>query len=46
MRRSCWDSLGLLSDWGGCVEECCLADLDLDGTVGITDFLILLGAWG
>ena len=40
------DFLALLADWGPCVEECCLADLDLDGNVGIIDFLILLGNWG
>ena len=28
------------------VELACPADLDGDGTVGITDFLALLGAWG
>ena len=39
------DFLGLLSAWGECVEECCLADVDLDRDVGITDFLILLGNW-
>ena len=25
------DFLALLDDWGSCVEQCCLADLDLDG---------------
>ena len=28
------------------VPPSCPADLDDDGTVGITDFLIVLGAWG
>ena len=25
---------------------CCFADLDCDGSVGVKDLLILLGAWG
>ena len=34
-------------DGNGIPDECdMLADLDGDGVVGITDFLILLGAWG
>ncbi len=40
------DLLSLLGVWGPCVQECCLADLDLDGLVGVPDLLILLGNWG
>jgi hypothetical protein len=36
----------LLDCWSSSDEACCLADLDLDGTVGIVDFLNLLGNWG
>ena len=40
------DFLALLVDWGACTQPCCLADLDLDENVGITDFLLLLANWG
>jgi hypothetical protein len=33
-------------DDNGWPDECVFADLDGDGIVGITDFLILLGNWG
>ncbi len=36
----------LFAAWGPCPKDCCLADLDIDGDVGITDFLLLLGNWG
>jgi len=39
------DFLDLLTDWGPCADQCCLSDLDLDGDVGITDFLTLLANW-
>jgi hypothetical protein len=35
----------LLAAWGPAVEECQLADLDLDGKVSTIDLLILLGNW-
>jgi len=39
----------LLNAWGKCsmvsVEHGCFADLDNDGTVGVSDLLILLGNW-
>ncbi len=38
--------LGSTPGRGPCPKDCCLADLDIDGEVGITDFLILLGNWG
>jgi len=37
--------LDLLADWGTCTKDCCLSDLDLNGDVGITDFLTLLANW-
>ncbi len=40
------DLLALLADWGPCEPGCCLADLDIDGNVGINDFLLLPGNWG
>jgi hypothetical protein len=36
------DFLFILADWGACEESCCLSDLDLDGEVGVTDFLLVL----
>jgi hypothetical protein len=36
----------LLGFWGPCPDTCCPADLDEDGTVGVTDFLIQLANWG
>jgi hypothetical protein len=36
----------LLNCWSSPDEQCCVADLDLDGVVGVVDFLILLGNWG
>jgi hypothetical protein len=33
-------------DCSGSEDLVCPADLDLDGDVGIVDFLTLLGAWG
>ena len=39
------DLLELLTAWGPCTQECCLADLDRDGFVGISDFLALLVEW-
>ena len=38
--------VALLANWGPCQPGCCLADLNIDGNVGITDFLILLANWG
>ena len=40
------DFLAIIGLWGACQDQCCLADLDLDGEVGILDLLILLGNWG
>jgi subtilisin family serine protease len=40
------DFLALLSAWGPCAPQTCLADLDCDGSVGIADFLTLLSNWG
>ena len=37
--------LAFLADWGTCTKDCCLSDLDLDGNVGIADFLTLLANW-
>jgi hypothetical protein len=36
--------LVLLTQWGPC-PGCCSADFDLDGLVGVTDLLVVLGAW-
>jgi hypothetical protein len=36
----------LLNCWSSSDERCCLPDLDLDGNVGVVDFLILLANWG
>jgi hypothetical protein len=36
----------LLGCWSSSDEPCCVADLDLGGTVGVVDFLILLANWG
>ena len=33
-------------EWPGCPFAACPGDIDGDGTVGITDFLALLAAWG
>ncbi len=35
----------LLGCWSSSDEPCCLADLDLDGTVGVVDFLDMLASW-
>ena len=38
----------LPAEWGDCPNPCpptCAADLDADCTVGILDFLLLLGNW-
>ncbi|MHC4429704.1 MAG: hypothetical protein ACYS0D_14045, partial [Planctomycetota bacterium] len=35
-----------LSEFINCAEFSALGDLDGDGSVGITDFLLLLAAWG
>ena len=43
------NDLGVFLDhWGPCPAPCaaCPADLDTDGLVGITDFLMLLALWG
>jgi hypothetical protein len=37
------DFLELLGNWGPCAG--CNADIDGDGAVGITDFLIRLAGW-
>jgi hypothetical protein len=39
------DLLAILSAWGPCLPECCLADLDLDGITGEIDLLIVLEGW-
>ena len=39
--------LFLLGQWGPCADcDDCPADFDGDCTVGILDFLLLLGTWG
>ncbi len=42
-----YDFLLLLAGWGPCPDppEPCPADLDRNGIVGVTDFLILLSHW-
>jgi hypothetical protein len=35
-----------LATWGPCLEDCCLADFDVDDDVGMGDFEILLANWG
>ncbi|MHC5045411.1 MAG: right-handed parallel beta-helix repeat-containing protein [Planctomycetota bacterium] len=40
------DFLLLIAVWGTCLEDCCLADFNLDSDVGVNDFLILLANWG
>ena len=40
------DFLAVLAAWGSCSDQCCPADLDIDGTVGCTDFVLLLANWG
>lgn len=42
------DGTSMDSDGDGVPDECvvCRSDLDGDGSVGIVDFLILLGGWG
>ncbi len=39
------DLLALLSQWGGCIEDCS-CDLDGCNCVGVPDLLQLLAAWG
>jgi predicted outer membrane repeat protein len=36
----------LMDCWSSPDAPCCLADLDFDDSVGVTDFLILLANWG
>jgi hypothetical protein len=36
----------LLNCWSSADEPCCVADLDLSGSVNVVDFLILLASWG
>ncbi|MHC4653103.1 MAG: choice-of-anchor Q domain-containing protein [Planctomycetota bacterium] len=36
----------LMNCWSSSEEPCCIADLDLNGTVNVVDFLILLANWG
>jgi predicted outer membrane repeat protein len=39
------DLEALMGCWSSSDEPCCVADLDLDGSVNVVDFLILLANW-
>ncbi len=39
------DLLSVLGDWGPCVADCRLSDLDFSGKVDIADLLVLLANW-
>jgi heat shock protein beta len=39
------DLILVLADWGPCEQDCCLADLDLDGQVGPLDLALVLQFW-
>jgi len=38
--------LVVLGAWGPCETSCCLADLDGDGSVGVSALLVMLANWG
>ena len=39
------DVIAVLAAWGPCVEDCCPADVDLDGAVGFGDVITVLARW-